>query len=69
VDRLLQWHGHPPQADKLDDLFGRESLALGDLILTEVLQGIGGDRDIVKARRLLTSFMMIAGPEIAILPA
>jgi hypothetical protein len=58
-------------ADKLDGLLGREPLAIGDLILTEVLQGFDDDRDFVKARRLLTSLMIvqIAGPEIAILAA
>jgi len=60
-----------PQADKLDSLLPREPLAIGDLILTEVLQRFGDDRDFVKARRLLTSFMMIqiADPEIAIAAA
>ena len=60
-----------PQADKLDGLLGREPLAIGDLILTEVLQGFTDDRDFVKARRLLTSFtiVQIGGPEIAIVAA
>jgi predicted nucleic acid-binding protein len=60
-----------PQADKLDGLLGREPLAIGDLILTEVLQGFDKDRDFVKARRLLTPFMIvqIGGPEIAIVAA
>ena len=60
-----------PQADKLDGLLGREPLAIGDLILTEVLQGFDDDRDFVKARRLLTSLtiIQIAGPEIAIAAA
>jgi predicted nucleic acid-binding protein len=60
-----------PQADKLDGLLGREPLAIGDLILTEVLQGFTDDRDFVKARRLLTSLTIvrISGPEIAIVAA
>jgi predicted nucleic acid-binding protein len=60
-----------PQSDKLDGLLGREPLAIGDLILTEVLQGFRDDRDFVKARRLLTSLTMvqIGGPEIAIVAA
>ena len=60
-----------PQADKLDGLLGREPLAIGDLILTEVLQGFTDDRDFVKARRVLTSFtiVQIGGPEIAIIAA
>jgi hypothetical protein len=60
-----------PQADKLDGLLGREPLAIGDLILIEVLQGFDGGRDFVKSRRLLTSFavIQIGGPEIAIAAA
>jgi predicted nucleic acid-binding protein len=60
-----------PQADKLDGLLGREPLAIGDLILTEVLQGFHDDRDFVKARRLLSSLkiVQIGGPEIAIMAA
>jgi predicted nucleic acid-binding protein len=60
-----------PQADKLDGLLGREPLAIGDLILTEVLSGFTDDRDFVKARRLLTSLtiVQIGGPEIAIIAA
>ena len=60
-----------PKADKLDGLLGREPLAIGDLILTEVLQGFTDDRDFVKARRLLTSLTIvpIGGPEIAIVAA
>ena len=60
-----------PQADKLDGLLGRAPLGIGDLILTEVLQGFTDDRDFVKARRLLTSLTIvpIGGPEIAIVAA
>ncbi len=60
-----------PQADKLDGLLGREPLTIGDLILTEVLQGFTADRDFVKARRLLTSLtiVQIGGPEIAVVAA
>jgi predicted nucleic acid-binding protein len=60
-----------PQADKLDGLLGRGPLAIGDLILIEVLQGFDEDRDFVTARRLLTSLTIIpiGGPEIAIAAA
>ena len=60
-----------PQTDKLDGLLGREPLTIGDLILTEVLQGFTDDRDFVKARRLLTSLtiVQIGGPEIAVVAA
>lgn len=60
-----------PQTDKLDGLLGREPLVLGDLILTEVLQGFEDDRDFSKARRLLTSLTLIqiGGADIAIAAA
>ena len=34
-----------PQTETLDDLLGHEPLAIGDLILTEVLQGFGSERE------------------------
>lgn len=34
-----------PQTDLLDQLLDREPLAIGDLILAEVLQGFYQDRD------------------------
>jgi len=54
--------------EKLDSLLGIEPLAIGDLILTEVLQGFGDDRDFNEARRILTSLMVVelGGQEIAI---
>jgi predicted nucleic acid-binding protein len=39
-----------PQAEKLDALLGTEPVAIGDLILTEVLQGFVSDRDFNQAR-------------------
>lgn len=59
------------QTDELDGLLGREPLAIGDLILTEVLQGFDDDRDFAKARRLLTSLtvVQIGGSDIAIAAA
>jgi len=32
-----------PQTEKLDSLLGRQPLSIGDLILTEVLQGFAGE--------------------------
>lgn len=57
-----------PQTDTLDDLLGRELLAIGDLILTEVLQGFDDDLDFAKARKLLTSLttIQIGGGDIAL---
>jgi predicted nucleic acid-binding protein len=57
-----------PQTEKLDSVLGREPLAIGDLILTEVLQGFGDDRGFNQARKLLTSLSVVnlGGVEIAI---
>ena len=44
------------ETDKLDQLLGNTPLALGDLILTEVLQGFRLDRDYRKAKTLLEAF-------------
>jgi predicted nucleic acid-binding protein len=57
-----------PQTDKLDSLLGRELLAIGDLILTEVLQGFADERDFHEARKMLTSLTVVelGGREIAI---
>lgn len=57
-----------PQTDRLDLLLGREPLAIGDLILAEVLQGFDSDRDFRQARRVLTSLLVVdlGGVEIAI---
>ena len=47
------------QTEILDRLLGHEPLAIGDLILTEVLQGIENDRDFEDARRMLTSLTVV----------
>jgi len=56
------------ETDKLDALLGKEPLAIGDLILTEVLQGFDDERDFNRVRKLLTSLTVveIGGLEIAI---
>ena len=56
------------QTEKLDGLLGHEPLAIGDLILTEVLQGFAKERDFDDARTVLTSLMVVelGGREIAI---
>ena len=53
---------------KLDSLLGHEPLAIGDLMLTEVLQGFSNERDFNLARKMLTSLMVVhlGGQEIAI---
>ena len=47
-----------PQTDRLDALLGVEPLAVGDLILAEVLQGFRRDADYRTARDLLTSLTL-----------
>lgn len=56
------------QTEKLDKLLGQEPLAIGDLILTEVLQGFDKERDFNDVRKMLTSLMVVelGGQEIAI---
>jgi predicted nucleic acid-binding protein len=48
-----------PQAEKLDTLLGIEPIAIGDLILTEVLQGFVSDRDFNQAKKLMTSLVIV----------
>jgi predicted nucleic acid-binding protein len=53
---------------ELEKLLGRESLAVGDLILTEVLQGCTSDRafDVTLALLLDLDFVTIGGSDIAV---
>ena len=44
-----------PQTAKLDELLGVELLSIGDIILTEVLQGFRTDKDYLIAKQMLTS--------------
>ena len=57
-----------PQVERLDSLLGIEPLAIGDLILTEVLQGFNSERDFNQARTMLAAFdvMNIGGHDIAV---
>ncbi len=57
-----------PQSDALDLALGRELLVIGDLIMTEVLQGFRSESDFRKARRLLGTleFREMVGREVAI---
>ncbi|MDB5483890.1 MAG: domain nuclease [Caulobacteraceae bacterium] len=56
------------QTDRLDALLGAEPLAIGDVILTEVLQGFVHERAFNQALALLTSLTLVevGGQEIAI---
>jgi hypothetical protein len=59
---------HTPQSDKLDALLGAEPLAIGDLMLAEVLQGFDSERDFERGLRLLRTFAIvdIAGQDVAV---
>ena len=48
-----------PQVERLDSLLGVEPLAVGDLILTEVLQGFTRQRDFDQALAALSAFSLI----------
>ena len=56
------------QTDRLNELLGRQVLAVGDLILAEVLQGFATDRAFNEARRLMQSLdlVVLGGVDIAI---
>ncbi len=57
-----------PETDLLDTVLGSEPVAIGDLILTEVLQGFRSDSDYSRAKLLLsglTVFEML-GQDMAI---
>jgi predicted nucleic acid-binding protein len=57
-----------PETERLDVLLGSEPLAIGDLILVEVLQGFRLEKDFRQARKLLTSLTLVdlGGHDIAI---
>ena len=57
-----------PQSDRLDSLLGVEPLAIGDLILAEVLQGFSSERDFNHVRKSLDAFthVELGGKDIAI---
>lgn len=55
-------------AGRLDALLGVEPLAIGDLILAEVLQGIDGERTFDETRTMLGALdvVVIGGEEVAV---
>jgi predicted nucleic acid-binding protein len=57
-----------PESEMLDAVLGSDPVAVGDLILTEVLQGFTSDRDFNQARKLFGSLPTIhlGGTDIAI---
>jgi predicted nucleic acid-binding protein len=57
-----------PEADKLDGFLGVEQVVIGDLILTEVLQGFISQREFNQGRKLMASIPLIplVGEDIAV---
>jgi predicted nucleic acid-binding protein len=51
--------GDTPQVRKLDTLLGTVPLAVGDLIVVEVLQGCPSDREFDEVARLLQTFQQV----------
>jgi predicted nucleic acid-binding protein len=56
------------QTEILDQLLGYEPLAIGDLILTEVLQGFGDERAFNETKEMLTALTVVelGGQDVAI---
>ena len=48
-----------PEVERLDGLLGVTPLAIGDLILVEVLQGFRSERDVATARKLFRSLALL----------
>ena len=57
-----------PQSDRLDQFLGTVPLAIGDLVLVEVLQGFMDDKEFRHAKKLLMAFdrVDLGGHDIAI---
>lgn len=57
-----------PQTDTLNAMLGSAHISVGDLILTEVLQGFRNDIDFQLAKRMLTSLTLVdlGGKSVAI---
>ena len=60
-----------PQVELLDGMLGRTRLAVGDLIVAEVLQGVKDDREFNLVRRTFDTFSQIdiGGHDIAVMAA
>ena len=57
-----------PETDKLDSLLGSVPLAIGDLVLTEVLQGCPSQREFDEVRRFLgkMDLVVLGGADVAV---
>jgi predicted nucleic acid-binding protein len=60
-----------PNTDWLDQALGKTQIIMGDLIMTEVLQGFQDEKDFKTAQNLLTRmpFMTMTGQELAVASA
>ncbi len=56
------------KTDWLDSALGNQTILIGDLVLTEVLQGFQSDKDFKKAKSLLLNFPVVEmlGQEVAL---
>jgi predicted nucleic acid-binding protein len=56
------------QVEKLDEILGKEIVAIGDYVLVEVLQGFRNDKDYDTAKDVLSTFpcLNVCGEEIAL---
>ncbi|WP_456417872.1 type II toxin-antitoxin system VapC family toxin [Thiolapillus sp.] len=48
-----------PETEKLHSLLGATPICIGDIVLTEVLQGFRSDKDFQLAKKLLTSLVVV----------
>jgi predicted nucleic acid-binding protein len=48
-----------PESEKLDSALGSSPICIGDIILTEVLQGFRNDKDFETAKELLCSLIIV----------
>lgn len=57
-----------PASETLDAALGNQEILVGDLILTEVLQGFRREVDFIQARQLFHAFPVVTmlGPELAV---
>lgn len=57
-----------PQTECLDRVLGQEPVAIGDLMMTEVLQGFSSNRDFNTALRSLSALdlVVIGGPDVMV---
>jgi predicted nucleic acid-binding protein len=57
-----------PETSRLKSLLGTHPIAIGDLVLAEVLQGFPSDRDFHSTKRLMGSLLVIdlCGSELAV---